>query len=90
MIITSLRVKTFIFLHGHVQNIFIAKVNIMAETRYHITNGNFLVEESFSSDGLERLKAVRKINPVFKRRRIKDVLQMRPSEVEKGLVYFCR
>ena len=70
--------------------LFCKKVTKMAETRYHITNGNFLVEESFSPEGLERLKTVRKDNPIFKRRRIKDVLQMRPSEVTTGLVYFCR
>lgn len=52
--------------------------------RYHIRNNTHMIEFPFSAEGLKQAQQFRRDNPEFKRRHIRDVLQLLPSEVPLG------
>ena len=58
----------------------------MAQQRYHMdTHDGRFVQTTHTTIGLRFLQALRKGRPeLFRRKRIKAVLQMRPSEVPIG------
>lgn len=53
--------------------------------RYHMQKNGLMVEHT----AYEVLLCRRKYDPRFKGARIRDVLQLRPSEIELGKVYEC-
>lgn len=60
------------------------------EKRYRLQNKarGFICEAPHSPEGLEKLRAIRKMLPnLFRNGRILSMIQANPSEVTKGLVY---
>jgi hypothetical protein len=55
----------------------------MAEQRFHMNNGLLMVEHTDK----KALEAIRKTDPRFKRKRIRQVLQCYPSQIKLGVVY---
>jgi RNA recognition motif-containing protein len=56
--------------------------------RLSISNGVQFVEFPNTEDGMKQAKEFRKTHPEFKGRRIQTVLQMLPSKIEYGKIYF--
>lgn len=57
------------------------------ERRYHIDDGNIMVEAPHTIEGKKRLEEIRKQKKSFKGRRIKDVIQAYPSTIKYYRVY---
>lgn len=56
--------------------------------RYRLNNNNKFVEFPRTEEGLRKAKEYRKTHPEFKRRKIKEILQLLPDEIEFEKEYF--
>lgn len=54
--------------------------------RYHLQNQTHLIEFLETPDGLTKAREFRRNRPAFRRRKIRAVLQLRPSQVPCGVV----
>ena len=55
--------------------------------RLRISNGEFFAEFPNTNAGMMQAKAFRKNNNQFKRRKIKEILQMLPDKVTMGEIH---
>lgn len=58
--------------------------------RYSLDNNIKFVEFPHTEEGFKKAKEYRKTHPEFKRRKIKEILQLLPDEIEFEKEYFFK
>lgn len=56
--------------------------------RYRLNNSDKLIEFPHTEEGLKKAKEYRKTHPEFKRKQIRQILQLLPEKIEFEKEYF--
>ena len=57
------------------------------ERRYHLQNDTQMIEFEHTANGYTDAQVIRRIRPEFRRRKIRDVIQVHPERIELGRIY---